>query len=862
MELLERQSSLTELTTLARQARDGQGAFVLLSGEAGVGKTALLERLQRELPAARWSWGACDGLFTPRPLGPLFDLAGQLGGELDALCRAGAGREELFGALLRQIGEPGAPLDVVVVEDAHWADEATVDLLRFLGRRLRDAPAMLIVSYRDDGLPERHPLRLALGDLAGLRHTRRVTLEPLSAAAVRRLAAASCLDPVQLYKLTGGNPFFVTEVLDAGVSQVPAAARDAVLARAARLSAGARELLDMTALLGTRMEPELIAAAAPGSAALVDEILASGLLIEDGARLRFRHEIARLAVEQAIRAHRRGPVHGRILAALRELSFADDARLAYHAEGAGDGAAVLRYAPAAARRAAALASHQEAAAQYRRAVRFAGRLDPADAGALLDGLAAECSLIDRWEEAADACSRALELWRQAGDRLREGAAMDLLSRVLWRLCRGDEATVAAEAALDILRPLGPTTELAAAYGGLASVRMMHGRHAEAISLARQARDMAGPLGAAEVISDALNTEGCATADAGRDWQGLLDEALRIAVSAGLSQKAGRAFANLCEVHGEQRHFGAAEQVYAEGIAYCEEHDIGTFSTCLRGWRTFALEQTGRWDEAAELSGSMLAMVASPVNRLNPLLTLGKIRARRGDDSAWECLDEAAAAADGTGEPQWIASARLARAEAYWLAGKPELARREAGLACEVAADIISWDRGAVACWLRRLGAADTPQGELAEPCQRQLDGYPEKAAQLWDDLGCRYQAALTLYDTDEERLLRQALTVFTELGAVAAVRVTRRKMRRLGITSIPAGPRSATRADPLGLTRREHEVLRMICDGLTNAEIAARLFISVKTVDHHVSAVLAKLGAPSRAAAASYAQQSLSRAEI
>src|SRR5262249_22402948 len=261
--------------------------------------------------------------------------------------------------------------------------------LRFLGRRLAGVPALLIASYRDDGLAADHLLRVALGDLATVRPTRRVTLDPLSAEGVRRLSAASGLDPAELFRVTGGNPFYITEVLQAGMRDVPAAARDAVLARVARLGAPARELLDAGALLGTRVEPAQMEAAVPGSAALLDEILASGLLAEDGQRLRFRHEIARLTVEQAIPVHRRGPIPRRILDALRMLGCTDDAQLAFHAEGAGDGPAVLRYATAAGRRAARMASHREAAAQYQRAVRFSADADTAMAAELYGAVSKE-----------------------------------------------------------------------------------------------------------------------------------------------------------------------------------------------------------------------------------------------------------------------------------------------------------------------------------------------------------------------------------------------------------------------------------------------------------------------------------------
>ncbi|HTU08220.1 MAG TPA: AAA family ATPase, partial [Trebonia sp.] len=607
MELLERQAALADLTRLAQQARDGQGGLVLLSGEAGVGKTALLERLQCDLPDARWSWGACDGLFTPRPLGPLFDLAGQLGGDLDRLCRAEGDREGLFRALLSQVSDAGT-LDVLVIEDVHWADEATVDMIWFLGRRIKSAPALLIASYRDEGLPADHPLRVVLGGLAGLRSTHRVTLPPLSQDGVRELSVDSGLDSAELFRLTGGNPFLVTEVLQAGMREVPAAARDAVLARTARLTPQARELLDVAALLGTRIEPGEIEAAVPGSAPLIDEIHASGLLVEDGIRLRFRHEIARLTVEQAIMAHRRGPIHRRILAALEALGCADDARMAFHAEGAGDGPAVLRYAPTAAARAAALASHQEAAAQYQRAVRFADGAEVATAAALHYALGAETGLIDRWEDAREINSRALDLWRQEGNRLREGAALTQLSCVLSRLCRGDESKAAAESALEILRPLGPSGELAATYAALASIAMTHDSNAEAIALAGQAAELAEPVGALEVLSDALNTLGCALSATGGDWTEPLNRAKAIAVSANLPEPAGRAFANIHGIYCDQRRFDEAAHAYTEGVAYTDDHDIGMYANCLRGGHTFVLEQTGRWDEAASLSGEVLAIV--------------------------------------------------------------------------------------------------------------------------------------------------------------------------------------------------------------------------------------------------------------
>ena len=264
----------------------------------------------------------------------------RLHGRLHSLCRADASREQLFDALLTELCEPG-PLPVVVIEDVHWADEATLDLLGFLARRIREIAVLLIVSYRNDELADTHPLRIALGYLAVQRCTRRLPLAPLSAQAVRMLSAGRGVDPEELYRVTGGNPFYIHAVLEAGLGEVPGSARDVVLARAARLEPKARETLEAAALIGGTVDERLLRHVVAGPA--LAEVISSGLVAGQPV-LRFRHEIARQAIEQAVSPARRSELHARILQGLRDLGCDDDARLAFHAEEAGDGPAALEHA--------------------------------------------------------------------------------------------------------------------------------------------------------------------------------------------------------------------------------------------------------------------------------------------------------------------------------------------------------------------------------------------------------------------------------------------------------------------------------------------------------------------------------------
>ena len=838
--VLERESQLAALTSYAQEARAGDGRMVLISGEAGIGKSTLVEELEAELTEAIWWWGACDGLSTPRALGPLADIAAQADGELRRAWDEGASRDKIFDALL-EVLRHGTGLRVLVVEDLHWADEATLDMLRFIGRRIRNVRALVIVTYRDDALDPDEPLRVTLGDLATHRTTRRVALGPLSEQAIGRLAQGSGVEAGELYRLTGGSPFFATEVLAAGRTGVPSSARDVVLARAAALTPDQRSVLDHAALIGTHITPDLLAKVSSASAESLDALIGNGILVPDGEGLRFRHEIARQAVQAEVPAHRAVELHRAILDALRAGGSTDDARLAFHADAAGDSACVLAHAPSAGRTAAALASHREAAAQFERAVRHGTAADLVTRATLYEELAEELSLVERWDDAAGAYQSAIEFWREAGDRLREGAAELRLSVAMWRLCRGTDDIAARRRAKQLLEPLGPTEALAGLY-----VMGADALDPAAVSdYTLRGAAMAAEFGRPVLQVRALNSVAyLAASRPGGDYETPLREALGIALEHNLQQQAGQSYANLTEYLGNDFAFSAAEPVFVAALAYCDEHDVSTYGNCVRGHYALALLDQGRWDEALRQAGDVLQTGASPINRLTSLVTAGLVNARRGLPTADAFLVEADQVGTGVGEVQYLAMARIARAEAAWLAGDDDAARAFLAGVRPRLTELEVKQTAAVIAWERRLGVLSDDVA-IPGPYALQVVGPPLPAAQSWDELGMAFHAALALGDSSDEADLREALSRLDPVSPPAARRV-RQRMRDLGLRSIPSGARSTTRADPAGLTRREREVLDLLGQRLTNEQIADRLVISVKTVDHHVSSVLAKLGVASR----------------
>jgi ATP/maltotriose-dependent transcriptional regulator MalT len=861
-DLLERADELAALTAALESVRAGsQGRVVLVAGEAGVGKTALVRRFADEQArAARVVSGACDALFTPRALGPLLDIAVDAGGELADVVASDSPPHQVTGALLRELA--GRRPAVLVVEDVHWADDATLDVLRLLARRVEAAAVLVVVTYRDDELPLAHPLRIVLGELARTPRIDRVAVPRLSRAAVAELAEASSLDADELYRTTGGNPFFVTETLAAGDAELPHTVRDAVLARAGRLSPAARTLLEAVAIAQPQAEVWLLEALAPDHVDRLEACLSAGILMPTRDGVAFRHELARMAIEQAIAPDRALALHRAALAALAAppTGASEPARLAHHAEAAGDADAVLRFAPAAAERAASVGAHREAAAQYARALRFGAGLPDAARVGLYEGRAREAFLADDCAEAIDAIEGALACHRALGDRVREADWLRVLADVLF--CpgdRSDDGDRTAREAIAMLEPFGPSRELGLAYAQMAALRMNCEDEPGTLEWGERALAIAEQVDDVEVWVDTIDTIGTMELLLGRqEGYEKLQRSIGMAREAGLDARVVRGYGNVAWGTVRQRWMDAAEQCLADGIAYCSEGPrFDMWRHYYYAYRGRLELYQGRWTDAADSVSIVVAdRRTSSIPLIVALAVLGTVRARRGDPEVAAPLAEARALAEMSYELQRIEPIAIARAEVAWLAGDTAgVAEATEGILEESRALGAGWVYGELASWRRRAGIDAGSAADADGPYALELAGKAKEAAAAWTALGCPYEAALALADDDDDASLRDALAQLQELGARPAAAIVARRLRERGVRGLPRGPIAATRDNPAGLTAREVEVLELVGEGLRNADIAERLFLAEKTVGHHVSAILRKLAVRTRGEATAEAQR-------
>jgi len=854
VDLLERDDDVAVLAEVLTEAAAGRGRIALVSGEAGIGKSAFVDQfIASHASSVCVLKGHCDPLFTPTPLGPLYDIARQTSADLLASLEAGAPRAALFSAVLDMLRRAKAPT-LVVIEDIHWADDATLDLIKFLGRRIAETRTLLVLTYREDEVAGT-TLRLVMGDLAASKATVRIELPRLSLAAVRRLAGASAVDAACLHRQTAGNPFFVTEVLSSG-SGLPRTVRDAVLARADRLDPPARKVLNAAAVIGARVEHRLLEQVMDGALEGLAECLRVGMLEQTEDGIAFRHELVRDAVLIDLCPARRRELNRLALTAMRGSGRrADLAQLVEYAEGAGDASAVLEYGAAAAKAASLVGAHREAAAHYARMLRQSVERSAPEEAALYEAYAEECSIVDDLAEAERARRAAIALRVQAGDRIKEG---ENLAELAWPLVRSGRTAAADETcrrAIEVLEAEPPTRQLANAYRIQAHMMMLDRDCRAAIALGRQAIALAEPFDDNTIVAAAENVIGTALLVSG-DETGLghLQRSIGLAKTAGLDALVGIGHTNIGVSYGEIFRLADAERHLAEGMAYTGERDLDSANHYMTAWLAMTRLYQGLWSDAAEIAEALLAQPnVSAISRITALAALGRVQARRGED-AWPVLDEVLALATRTETLQRLAPVRAARAEAAWLAGDSKRAVAEAAAACGLAIQRRhAWFAGELIYWCRIGGSPMVAPSWLAAPYLLQARGHWRRAAAEWQRLGCPYEQARALSAGDPAAQI-EALEIFTRLGAAPAAGMLRQRLRGAGIRHLPRGPRAATRSNPFGLTARELEILQCLTLGLTNGGIGAKLHVSPKTVDHHVSSVLSKLGAASRGEAARIAK--------
>ena len=849
IELLERDSSLNKLSLLLNDALAGQGRIALVSGEAGIGKTSLVENFTRtKQDTVRVLWGTCDSLFTPRPLGPLHDIALQTKGELVSLLHSDVDRQAIFSTCFAELQNRPT---ITVFEDIHWADEATLDLIKFLGRRIQRTSSLIILTYRDDELMPNHPLWYVLGDLPPVT-TNRLQLMPLSKSSVFALAneADQAYRVDELFVTTSGNPFFITEVLASKTKGIPSTVRDAVLARAARLSTAARDALEAAAVIGTRIEAWLLSDNLGGKAENVRECVAGGMLHSQEDHYAFRHELSRQAILETISPERKLALHRIILSALKESPKTRDnlARLANHAEGTKDISAVLEYAPAAAEQASITSSHREAVKLYELALQFTESLTPAKHAKMLEGYTAELWFANRLTDSTIALKEVIELWHSIGNQLREGNNLALLSEASYLLGWKAEAEQASQSAIALLEALPPSEELARAYKSQSFLREEDRDCAEAVIWGEKAITLAEHFNDSDTLARAYNYAGCAmlVIDYERGLE-LMRRSLKIGREANLPFAVAGTLANFGQIFVELYQLADAERYLAEGIAYATEHDDDYHLQEMVTWQVLAHLYEGNWAGINETIAKVLQIPNLDFTTYTyALLALGRFHIRQGDSDTTAILDEALALSTQADAIVRLGLTRASRAEMAWLAGENDRILEEARTVFDKAIDKNHpWVVGELAFWRWRAGDEINPPSWIAKPFAMQIAGDWHGAAQEWERRGCPYEQALALMDGDEPAQIA-ALEIFEKLGARPAAEKLKQKMRSQGIRGIPRGPRLTTRENPYGLTAREMEVLTCLVEGLTNNAIAKKLILSTRTVEHHITSILQKMNVRSR----------------
>jgi DNA-binding CsgD family transcriptional regulator len=836
----------------------GEGHCILLTGEAGIGKTALVKAFCKQRTAECTIYqGACDGLFTPRPLAPLYDVLWQINKERWPVPPLQEERSVLFASFFQELRTKRGRL-LLVFEDIHWADEGTLDFIKFLVRRIDQLPCLFILTYRDDEIHSSHPLRNVLGRLPPDSFTK-IVLTPLSKQAVTGMAMQKGYNGEDVYRISGGIPFYVNEILASYSPGVPDNIKDSILAVYERQEESTKNAWQIFSVIPEGLELDRFGKIRSTLDKAINHCFTIAVIIVQNDKVVFKHELYRRTIEESLTPLRRMELNKMMLDLFLE-SFEEKGeieRILHYAKNANEKELVVKYAPEAARKAASMGAHIQAAKLFLTAIEYFEGHDTDQLASLYEAYAYECYLSNQIKEAICFTEKVLDIWKEQADIQKTGASLHFLSRLWWFAGNRKNAEKFAWQGIEVLKDEPASSTKAMAFSNISQLKMLSNEPAECILWGEKAIEMAEELGNKQILSHALNNVGTVQLFIpSSEQKGLerLQQSLAIALQHSYHEHAARAYTNLGNVAVKKRNYVLAAKTLEEGIRYCEERDLNSWTAYMLSLNARLNLETGNWTMARAIADGLLKNDNQPaITKITVAIVLAAINMRTGEKDVLPFLVEARALAFETMELQQIIPVMVAFLEYEWLTGKTVIEKEDIEKTAALMQKTgIAAEKNEFACWMSKARRQFAFDNETAEEYDISSEAKLSKAAAFWEKAGCPYEQALVLFEGPEEDK-RRAIAIILELGATAVAEKMKQEMRNLGMKSIPRGIRSSTRSNAALLTAREMDILRLLKEELPNREIAAQLYISPKTVDHHISSILFKLDTDSRSKAVSEA---------
>ena len=860
MELIERSGFLTSMQMKFEDVVDGEGHCMLICGEAGIGKTSIVKQFCKEKKnICKIYLGTCDALFTPRPLAPLYDIIWQLGKDIGESSMNITNRADLFARFFHEL-ENQRDTTLIVIEDIHWADEATLDFIKFLARRITRLHCLLILTYRDNEIHSSHPLRTVLGQLPTDSFTR-LQLTLLSKHAVEKLAIRKGYKGEDVYAISNGNPFYVNEILAGYSTGIPDNIKDSILSYYNRLSEKTKQSLQILSVMPTGLELKYLEKIEPQYQTTIHNCLDLKILIHNEGLISFKHELYRRTIETSLSPLVRVTLNKRILNLLVEdlEENGQTERIVHHAKNANEYDLVVKYAPIAARRSAAVGAHIEASKLYLSTIEYYQGHDKDFLVQVYEAYAYECYLTQQIKEAIIYTNKALQSWKGKDDKEKICDSLRFLSRLWWLDGNRKKAETYAAEAIEVVSGQPTSKAKAMALSNISQLKMLSDQPEECIFWGEQAIAMAEELADQEILCHALNNVGTmhsriqSTRQKGMEQ---LQQSLEIALKNSYQEHAARAYGNLGNGSVLTRDYEVAKKILEPGIAYCVERDLDSWIKLIQSLKARMNFETGNWDQAYQIAEDVIKSGGQvKLGRIDALAVVARIKMRRGEPDILPLLEEAISIALKATDLQRMVPALVASLEYEWITGKEFIEKS----AIDHVFNLVEktgnvYENSEFAFWLFKARKQKASVPELFAGYKLTSQVTALKAAEIWKQLGCPYEHALALFEGNENDK-RTAMTIMHRLGAVTIIEKMKLQMRNWGIKNIPRGLRKTTRSNPANLTERELDILQLLKEGLQNKEIASRLFISAKTVEHHVSAIFYKLEVNSRIKAVQEASQ-------